>query len=318
MKLHLSPNIENSLRAAVSQGDVDKFDELASPLKWGKPSWSVSQLLVQILDDDENRLWQWAGALSSHKNPFTRRYAPGILLDLWKKDTGRTTQILSRLAEDEDWLVREYAHSYWSELLKTDFQHVFPILEKWSASSSPNLRRCVAVAARSAGNTRNEEWFKPLVDLLAPLLPDRTPYVRKNVGPFAIGDGLLRCYPELTLKYLRGWVRVKDEGTRSNIAMAFASYGGNRNWREGLRILSDLAMDKRRYVWRAVASALIYLGRRHTEVRKMLKTWLSDPERAEVGRTALRYLTDGKAKKDCRLRNPLEGIRVHYLPMRAM
>ena len=72
--------------------------------------------------------------------------------------------------------------------------------------------------------------------------------------------------------------------------MAFASYGGNKNWREGVEILTMLAADERRYVWRSVASALLYLARRHPEIQDTLKEWLKDPERAKVAETALKYL----------------------------
>ena len=74
--------------------------------------------------------------------------------------------------------------------------------------------------------------------------------------------------------------------------MAFASYGGNRNWSEGMKILTELATDERRYVWRAVASACLHLARRHEVVKEILKTWLNDPARAKVAETALRYLKD--------------------------
>ena len=291
MKLYLSSETERDLRKAISQDDVDKFSKLASPLKWGKPSWSASQLLLQVLDDEVERLWLWAIDLSNHKNPHTRRYATRILLKLWKKDKNRAEQILTTLADDKHWLVREDAHAIWSELLKKHFQQVFPILQTWTTHSSANLRRCVAIAARSAGNLRKEEWAEPLVHLLEPLLSDKTAYVRKNLGPYAIGDGLLRCYPDFTLKHLRRWAYKRDEGTRWNAAMAFASYGGNKNWREGVKILTELATDKRRYVWRSVASALLYLARRHPEVQDTLEAWLKDSKRAKVAETVLKYLT---------------------------
>jgi len=104
----------------------------------------------------------------------------------------------------------------------------------------------------------------------------------------------LRCHPDFTLEHLRRWALREDEGTLWNVAMAFASYGGNRNWREGMKILTRLAADKRRYVWRSVASALLYLARRRPEVRETLKTWLNDPDRAKAAETAFKYL---KAKK---------------------
>ena len=290
MKLYLSSELERDLRTAISKDDVHKFSELASPLKWGKPSWSASQLLLRVLGDDVERLWLWAIDLSNHEDPQTRRYAPRILLKLWESDESRAEQILTSLADDEHWLVREAAHDVWGELLKKHFQEVSPILERWGTHSSANLRRCVAIAVRSAGNLRKEEWAQPLIDLLEPLLCDKTLYVRKNLGPFAIGDGLLRCYPNFTLKHLRRWAYRRDESTLWNVAMAFASYGGNRNWREGTEILTKLAADERRYVWRSVASALLYLARRHPEVQRMLETWLEDFRRAKVAETALKYL----------------------------
>ena len=294
MKLYLSSDIEHNLREAISQDDVDGFSRLASSLKWGKPSWSASQLLLQVLDDEEDRLWLWVTKLSCNKDPFSRRYAAIILFRLWEKDKNRAWKILANLADDEHWLVRECAHGIWGELLKKHFQQIFPLLQTWSSHPSANLRRCVATAVRSAGNLRKEEWAEPLIKLLEPLLSDKTAYVRKNLGPYAIGDGLLRCYPDITLKYLRRWAYRKDEGTRWNVATAFASYGGNKNWREGLKILRMLATDKRRYVWRSVASALLYLARRHSEIQNTLKTWVKDPKRAKVADTVLKYL---KARK---------------------
>lgn len=234
MKLYLSSEMERDLRKAILQDNVERFSESVRSVKWGKPSWSASQLLLTLLNGDRERLWLWANDLSNRENPFARRYASRILAKLWNDDRNRATQILTSLADDRHWLVREEAHGIWGELLKDHFPQVFTILQKWSAHSSANLRRCAAIAVRSAGNLRKKEWTEPLFSLLVPLLSDKTAYVRKNLGPYAIGDGLLRCYPERTLKYLRKWVHRKDEGTRWNVAMAFASYGGNKSWREGI------------------------------------------------------------------------------------
>jgi len=294
MKLYLSSQMERDLRKAISQDDLEKFSKLTSPLKWGKASWSASQLLLQALTNEE-KLWQWAISLSRHENPHTRCHASELLLKLWEKDRNKAEKILTTLADDEHWLVREATHGVWGELLQRHFSQVYPILQAWGTHSSPNFRRCVAIAVRSAGNLRKNEWKEPLLKLLMPLLSDRTAYVRKNLGPFVIGDGLLRCYPNFTLKHLRRLSLKKDEGTRWNVAMAFASYGGNKNWREGMKILTKLATDERRYVWRSVASALLYLSRRHPEVRGTLETWLKDSQRAKVSEIALKYLLAKRA-----------------------
>jgi 3-methyladenine DNA glycosylase AlkD len=115
--------------------------------------------------------------------------------------------------------------------------------------------------------------------------------VRKNLGSYAIGDGLLRCYPRLTLRYLEKWVESEDEQVRWNVAMSFASYGGNKQWERALEILTRLATDERRYVWRAVASALRYIGRRRPEqVRLILEEWLHDERLRRPAEVALKYI----------------------------
>jgi len=291
MKLYLSPDVERKLREAISRDDIDLFSEWASPLKWGKPSWLVSQLLLHVLTDDEKRMWHWAVNLASQENPHIRRYASKLFLHVWEKDRTRAERWLKKLADDKHWVVREDAHNVWGRLLGEHLKKIKPILQSWTGSSSANLRRCVVIAVRKAGNMKKEDLAKPLVSLLEPLLSDKTPYVRKNLGPFAIGDGLLRCYPGMTMKYLHKWASRKDEGTLWNVAMAFASYGGNKNWQEGVTILNALATDERRYVWRAVASAMLYLARRQPKVHDMLENWLKDSKRVKVAETVLKHLT---------------------------
>ena len=179
--MSLQSELENKLCKAVSQDDIGKFSELASPLKWGKPAWAACQLLLRDFGGDEKRLWLWASSLSADKNPYTRRYATWLLQKLWQKHRNRAGHILEALADDKDWNVREYAHDAWGELLKKHFHQVYPILEKWVEHPSPNLRRCVVKAARTAGNTKKKEWAEPLIQLIEPLLSDKTVYVRKNL-----------------------------------------------------------------------------------------------------------------------------------------
>jgi hypothetical protein len=122
MTLYLSPDVERKLRKAISQDDIDLFSEWASPLKWGKPSWSASQLLLHMLADDEKRMWHWAVNLASQENPHIRRYASKLFLHLWEKDRTRAERWLKMLADDEHWVVREDAHNAWGRLLGQTFQ----------------------------------------------------------------------------------------------------------------------------------------------------------------------------------------------------
>ena len=61
---------------------------------------------------------------------------------------------LLRLADDEDWWVREEAHSTLGGLFTAHFDILYPILLSWTRHPSANVRRSVAIAVREAANDR--------------------------------------------------------------------------------------------------------------------------------------------------------------------
>jgi hypothetical protein len=80
--------------------------------------------------------------------------------------------------------------------------------------------------------------------------------------------------------------------------MAFRSFGGTRHIEQALEVLERLAADDRRFVWRAAASALHYLGRRRPEVvRPIVESWLLDERRVRAAKTALRYMPGRPSQK---------------------
>jgi len=134
MRLYLSPELENELRKAISEDNVNQFGRLAASLKWGKPSWSAQQLLLEVIGNDDRRLWHWTEALASHRDPNVRRCATTLLVKVWESNKAKARRILTTLAEDENWVVREDAHGAWGELLTAYFEEISPILENWSES----------------------------------------------------------------------------------------------------------------------------------------------------------------------------------------
>ena len=80
-----------------------------------------------------------------------------------------------------------------------------------------------------------------------------------------------------------------ENWTRWNVAMTFSAAGAARHLEVGLGILRGLAADDRRFVWRAAASAMRTLGKRHPErVRAELQTWLDDAARRAPAEVALK------------------------------
>jgi hypothetical protein len=91
--------------------------------------------------------------------------------------------------------VREAAGGLLGTLLDRDFTKIRGRLEVLRSSRSENLRRSVVLAVKYAARRDKPERVPQLLALLQPLMRDEEPYVRRNLGPSAIGDGLLRAEP---------------------------------------------------------------------------------------------------------------------------
>jgi 3-methyladenine DNA glycosylase AlkC len=195
-----SPKGRFDAQAALRALEADDEEGLVATLmtvKWGRTGYQAMVTIEEALGP----------AIAA---PLFRHY--------WPSRPDEVQARLLRLADDEDWLVREAAHSTMGSLLIAHFDALYPILQSWARHPSANVRRGVAIAARQASNERREEWAEILLNLVKPLLADHDKYVRKNLGSYAIGDGLLRCYPELTLRYLEKWAESDDEQVRWNVA----------------------------------------------------------------------------------------------------
>ncbi|WP_434084060.1 hypothetical protein [Halalkalibacter oceani] len=83
--------------------------------------------------------------------------------------------------------------------------------EEWVEHPSENIRRAVAVAIKYVSKAKKEEYADRMFSLIEKLMTDDSRYVRKNVGPFALVDGLLRCYPEHVFQKIEEW-RQSDNG----------------------------------------------------------------------------------------------------------
>ena len=106
------------------------------------------------------------------------------------------------------------------------------------------------------GEKWNPKFIDSFLDVLEPLLSDRSRYVRDNLGPFAIGGTLIKCYPTQVLKRLDTWINDQDEQVRWNIAMIFSAAEGAKFAHESKHVLDILLSDERPYVKRAVSKAI--------------------------------------------------------------
>ena len=245
------------------QGVVAVLDAQVHHGRPGSPAalrQQVGDQLVEVLGSQSGRMSRWIDALSGSASPTGRQMACLLLASRYRQDPNGVLNAADALADDAHWEVREAAASLLGTLLDRDFDRVLARLE---------IRR------------DRPDRAGVLLDLLEPMLRAQEPYVRRNLGPFAIGDALLRVDPRTTLQRLRGWSRDRDPMVRWNVAMAFSTAIGSFHWPAGKVILERLARGPEPVVRMAVARALRRCRQRYTEdVEETRKRWLRDRERA--------------------------------------
>ncbi|HEY8648075.1 MAG TPA: DNA alkylation repair protein [Candidatus Limnocylindria bacterium] len=215
----------------------------------------------------------WATRLLQHPRRVDKVLAAVILRPLIATHRADVERAVHRLARDEDWEVRESAASLLGDALERDFSVYLAPARAWVAGGDPRLRRAVIVAAKYAARSRHPERAELILDLIEPALADHDEYVRRSLGPYAIGDQLLRSYADATFTRLERWARDPDENIRWNVASAFTSASGADVAERAFGMLAFLASDTRPFVTRAVGAAVRNILTRRPELRDDIAAW---------------------------------------------
>jgi HEAT repeat protein len=241
----------------------------------------VGERLAIALASEKARVTRWIDALATSPSPTARQVACLLLASRYPEDPAGVLRTAEMLADDPHWEVREAAGGLLGTLLDRDFAKIRARLEDLRSSRSENLRRSVVLAVKYAARRDRPDRVPQLLAVLQPLMRDEEPYVRRNLGPSAIGDGLLRVDPNETLRHLREWSRDRDPIVRWNVAMAFSSAIGSFHWPAAKSILERLARGPEPLVRNAVAKAMRRSRQRYTdEVEETRVRWLKDRDRA--------------------------------------
>jgi len=251
-----------------------------------KAEYSRAAIIVRAQSASTLVRRDWAARLLQHPRRVDKELAAVILRPLILTNRPEVERAINRLARDDDWEVREAAASLLGDGLEGAFDEYLRPAQAWVAVGDPRLRRAVVVAAKYAARSRRPERAEPLLDLIEPALADHDEYVRRNLGPFAIGDQLLRSYPDATFARLERWSREPDENVRWNVASAFTSASGARVAERGFGVLAFLAGDTRPFVAHAVGAAVRNILKRRPELRDAVAAW--DGGMRAVVRDALR------------------------------
>lgn len=241
--------------------------------------------------DRPRDLIRWCKSLLARSEYNAHEVGLMLLPDLYARQPGYVQRQLLQHADSPNWEVREFAGSMTGVVFDRRFEMFYPVMKKWVRHNSENVRRAVVIATMEAADAKRPERALKLLRLLDPLMKDPARYVRVNLGPFAVSLAMLKHYPDLTLKWLNAHARKKDENARWNVAMVWSAVGGRKHAEEGARLLHRLAADERRFVWRAVASAAVKLGRARPEVVKpLVRKWRTDRKRKHAAAIVAYYL----------------------------
>lgn len=189
-------------------------------------------------------------------NPTAEEVGVHLSASCYSIDPNAIAIVLHDLADSHNWEVREWVADACGTILEAHFDAFYPTMKSWSRDESENVRRAVVLAMMYAGKSRQPEFADPILDALEGLLPDRSKYVRDNLGPFAIGHALIKYYPEQVLERIHRWVRSENEQVRWNVAMVFSAAGGAHYAIDAGSVLATLSLDERPYVQRAMAKAM--------------------------------------------------------------
>lgn len=249
----------------IRRGDLDRLGAyLVSGSVHGKPGLPTAEMnrleksIVEAFTDEE--LFQLGKKLLSRAEYTARGLGLGFIERGWPrhKEAGK---LVLQGAEDEDWIVREIAAGSFARLWEKDFPHFTKLFASWVKNGSVNAKRAVALAVKYHSKSADPKNWKTYLQLTEPLLKEEAEYIRKNLGPFAIGDGLLIRFPEKTLKACEKWAKSKDAWTRWNTAMVFTAAAARKFPGEGRKILAALEKDADPMVSRAAKRAVKNLAK---------------------------------------------------------
>jgi 3-methyladenine DNA glycosylase AlkD len=238
----------------------------------GTPNTKVKGKAITLTLEHLNQaeLFNAACQFAMLSHPTAKEIAAYLLIKVYHQNPTEVMEKLSMLADDENWEVREWAASACGEQLANDFDHFYPEMANWVKAESANVRRAAALSVKYACKTKRAEWANPLLDLIEPLLTDSDPYIKKNLGPFTIGDAMLRAFPVETLNRLNKWIHLDNIHARWNIVKAFSTAQGAKVAENAIPILSILISDERTEIQRAVKSAMNNLKNRQPAVYQQL------------------------------------------------
>ena len=268
-----------SIAEAIGVLDAQKTAHAGTPRQAIK--LQAAKLVSSHYGESTPALYNTAIAFARSESEGAQEVGLVLLGQLYTHNPQEVTATIMNLADSENWEVREWAASALRRVISGHFGAIFPTVQAWTVHASPNIRRAAVVGCGSAASSCTSDECRLLLEALTPLLEDDDPYVRKNLGAFAIGDSLLKAQPALVAEWLgraSGHARAQW-----NVAMALSSAEAAKHFDILGELLWKVAADDRTVVRRAVYRAVLNLAKRIPEnISALVEAWEEDAQRFHV------------------------------------
>jgi hypothetical protein len=162
------------------------------------------------------------------------------------------------------------------QCLSEGYTFLFPALRQLAQNGPEEARRALVRAAAEAADPADPFRAPFLLEILAPLLFDPIPEIRRAARR-ALRERLIPVYPEEAGEVLVQWAAEADPSWKA-LAGQMLGYLPQKWTRRALIALKHLAHSEEKNVRRAVATALKRLLQQSPElVKAELQRWLEDP-----------------------------------------
>ena len=173
----------------------------------------------------------------------------------------REIKRLKKLADSDDWTMRECAGFALRDLLEVNFDEGMKLTERWAFDDSERIRRAACLACMQRKRFTSPARVRLVLRRLEWLMKDDSLYVRKCCGPFVVGY-LGYTYPGISLPWLYRQAKKRQVNIRTNVAKSFSQALGGKHPIDGVKILGLMAEDDRPRVKSAVSASLRNIERR--------------------------------------------------------
>ncbi len=270
--------LQKKILSFVGSKDYDKLISHLDSLKTkhaGTPKTDIKRFTIKELtkqlsqtEDKKKRekdLFDLGKKYCSMAEPVAQEIGISIIWRGYTHNKKETKDILLKIADSDNWEVREYAAGAFYNILNEN-PELYKTILTWAKHKSENVRRAVVFSALAYSKKGKVADVEKAFTILEPLMSDASVYVKKNLGPFILGSHLGNSFPEEVFAQLKKWLKIDNEHVKWNIAMAFNNSFGNKYSDKALEILKNLLPEESKVVSRAVISTLRHLNKRHSNL----------------------------------------------------